>query len=292
MKSLPKSFWDSPATPKRSFQASSYSPASPSWKFASYSVQNGLTPSKATDFSLSQATPSTHTNLGYFAFPPAGSPFVSNDASGSQAELDRLQQEEQERQRREELDRDAAWAARLKRDAELRKRRLAQEEAEARHGEEEWVRGGGILRDAKGRRDVVRTQAIKDELKLRDIEKKLVERWEAYVGRWQELIASGKGKEGEIHLRFRDVPWPVDTGEKEVDIGDLTLERVEEFLLGGLTVRGCGVSRKDRVRSSLLRWHPDKMTGVLARVVEDDVEMVNQGVNAVIRCLQMLNSKG
>lgn len=220
--------------------------------------------------------------------------YLSNDtvSISSEAEKDRQQQDERERQRKEELDRDTAWAARLQRDAELRKERLAQEEAEARHGEEEWVRSGGILRDTKGRRDMVRTQTVRDELKLRDIEKALVERWEAYEGQWKELLASnGKGKEGRADLRFRDLPWPVDTGDKKAEVSDLTVGRVEEFLLGGLKVRGCGITRKDRIRSSLLRWHPDKLTSVLARVVEEDVEIVNEGVSVVIRSLQKLNSK-
>ena len=219
---------------------------------------------------------------------------MSDDASvPSEVEEDRQEQGEKQR-KKEELEREAAWTARLQRDAELRQRRLALEEAEAKHGEEEWVRSGGILRDAQGRRDIVRTQAVRDDLKLREIEKVLVERWEAYERRWKELLMNGKVREGvpaEVDLSFVDVPWPVDVGEKEVEVGDLTMGRVEEFLLGGLRVRGCGVTRKDRIRSSLLRWHPDKMTGVVARVVEEDVEMVKQGVNTVIHCLQKLNVK-
>ena len=235
--------------------------------------------------------------MGYFALPPAGSPFIPSDTASipSEVEKDSLrQQQEGEKKRKEETDREAAWTARLQRDAELRQQRLAQEEVEARHGEEEWVRSGGILRDAEGRRDMVRTQAVRDELKLREIEKTLVDRWEAYERRWKELLMNSKGKEGvqaKADLRFVDVPWPVDVGEKEVAVGDLMMGKVEEFLLGGLRVRGCGVTRKDRIRSSLLRWHPDKMTGVVARVVKEDVEMVGQGVNAVIRCLQKLNAK-
>jgi hypothetical protein len=226
--------------------------------------------------------------MGYLAFPPGGSPYLSSDTASSESEFE----QEQEKQRmKEEVDRETAWAARLKRDAELRQQRLAQEEGEARHGEEEWVRSGGILRDSEGKRDMVKTQAVREELKLRDIEKALVETWEGYEGRWKNLLTSGKGKEVVAGLRFRDVPWPVDTGGEEVQLQDLTVKRVEEFLLGGLSVRGCGVTKKERVRSSLLRWHPDKMTGVFARVVEEDVEMVKEGINVVICCLQVLNSK-
>lgn len=225
--------------------------------------------------------------MGYLAFPPGGSPYLADDvATLSSAQEDEQQQEERARQRgEEELEREAAWTARVQRDAELRQQQLGKEEAEARRGEEEWVRSGGILRDGQGKRDIVRTQAVRDELKLRDIEKALVEMWEAYEEGWKELL--GKRE----RVRFCDVPWPVDTGDKRVEVGDLRMEKVEEFLLGGLRVRGCNVTRKDRIRSSLLRWHPDKMTSILARVVEEDLGMVKEGISAVIRCLQKLNSK-
>jgi hypothetical protein len=279
-----KTFFFSPATP-----AKASSPTSASWQFASYSVQQSRTSAKTMGFSSpSPAKPYMRSAMGYFAFPPGGSPPLSSGPASSESEPEK----EQERQwKKEEAEREAAWAARLKRDAELRQQRLAQEEAEATHGEEEWVRSGGILRDSEGRRDMVKTQAVREELKLRDIEKALVDTWEGYEGRWKVLLASGRGKEVVADLRFRDVPWPVDTGGEVVELRDLTVKGVEEFLLGGLRVRGCGVTKKERVRSSLLRWHPDKMTGVFARVVEEDIDMVKDGINVVICCLQMLNSK-
>jgi len=48
------------------------------------------------------------------------------------------------------------------------------------------------------------------------------------------------------------------------------------------------VTRNERVRSSLLRWHPDKMTGVLGRVVKEDVEAVVEGISVVMMCLTRL----
>ncbi|KAF5383235.1 hypothetical protein D9615_004919 [Tricholomella constricta] len=144
-------------------------------------------------------------------------------------------------------------------------------EAEARRGEEAWVASGGMLRDAQGRRDVARTEAVRAELRLREWEAEVIRRWERYEAGWRKLLGSGAKEIG-----IGDIPWP--GGE----LGDLTVERVEEFLLEGLGVRGCVVTRRERVRSSFLRWHPDKMTGVLARVVEEDVESVTEGIRLVI----------
>ncbi|KAG5220669.1 mitochondrial carrier domain-containing protein [Salix suchowensis] len=48
--------------------------------------------------------------------------------------------------------------------------RLEREQAEATQGEFDWVRSGGILRDARGRRDKVRTEAIRTEIRRRDEE--------------------------------------------------------------------------------------------------------------------------
>lgn len=138
---------------------------------------------------------------------------------------------------------------------------------------------------------MVKTQAVRDELKLREVEAGLVRRWEEYERRWKELSAAGISKT-KTAVKFQDIPWPVNVGTHEtLELGDLNVEKVEDFLLAGLKVRGNQVTKKDRVRSSLLRWHPDKMTSVLARVVDDDREAIKQGISVVVACLQELNAK-
>lgn len=266
------------------FQASAPKAPKP-WQFPS--PDKNLSPSGAGIVSSDRSPPHNRA-LGYFAFPPASDTSVpSSDAIPEQRRRD----EEQElRRRKEETDREANWGARLRRDAEIRQQRLEREKAEAVRGEEEWVRSGGILRDANGKRDMARTRAVKEELKLREVEKELTRRWAEYEKRWKELLASRKEEE-RSKVRFSDLPWPVDIdGVEEIELDDLTVEKVEGFLLGSLQVRGCTVTKKDRVRSSLLRWHPDKMTGVLARVVEEDLDLVKQGISVVMVCLQKLNS--
>ncbi|KAJ7135896.1 hypothetical protein C8R44DRAFT_390031 [Mycena epipterygia] len=235
-----------------------------------------------------QSTPSR--GAGYFAFPLGPSPTPTTPQI-SLSDLAAQREEEAERQRQAALD--EAYAARLVRDAALRKARLESEAAEARKGEIDWVRSGGILRDAQGNRDYAKTEAIREELRLTELERVLVERWKNYENRWSDLAGrTGRDRERARDVRFEDVPWPVCPAEgQSVALADLTVDRVEDFLLAGLKVRGCTVTKKERVRSSLLRWHPDKMTAVLARIVDEDVEAVRQGIHVIVLCLHQLNSR-
>lgn len=198
---------------------------------------------------------------------------------------------------RSSVEEEARTAQARREEERTREERLHREAEEARKGEEEWVRSGGILRDEFGRRDMARTGAVREELRLREVERVLMERWEAYQRKWIRVSPPNNGSGGSRQqpsrtLRFSDIPWPVDLGgtNGHVQLTDLTAPRVEEFLLGSLSVRSNQTTRKERIRNSLLRWHPDKMTPVLARVVEEDVELVRQGIGEVILCLQHLNA--
>lgn len=270
------------------FSTSSYTPARAPKRSniisSSPFISRYAAPSQISTPSPSRSRP----NLGYLAFPPDSPIFSPQPPSNTEEENQqqaRAQTAEQERARQVRLEEE--YAARLARDAAVRQKRLAQEEAEARRGEEDWVRSGGILRDAQGNRDWVKTNAIREELRIREVERVLNEKWERYQKRWRDL--TGKNAE-EGPIEFQDIPWPVDVEPgKEVHLSDLTADRIEDFLLGTLKVRGSAVTRKERVRASLLRWHPDKMTGILARVIDEDTEAIQQGINVVVRCLHQLN---
>ncbi|KAH6908815.1 hypothetical protein BKA70DRAFT_1278908 [Coprinopsis sp. MPI-PUGE-AT-0042] len=191
----------------------------------------------------------------------------------------------------------------------LREARLAREAEEARKGEEYWVGCGGVLRDKNGNRDLERTKLIKEELSLQEKEKRLQERWDAYENRWKELIALAKHRkpmtegsgagEGDGHiqeddqlLKFNGIPWPVEKPEGEtVTFDDLNLKNIEPFLFGSLSIRGCTVTKKERLRSSLLRWHPDKLTAIVDMVDPEAKQGVMEGIHAVIRRLQKLNNE-
>ncbi|KAJ6493009.1 hypothetical protein C8R45DRAFT_1073082 [Mycena sanguinolenta] len=229
-------------------------------------------------------------SAGYFAFPPNSSP-ATEDSQISVEDPTAAREEEAERQRQKALD--DAWATRRVRDEAARKARLEAEAAEALKGEIDWVRSGGVLRDAQGNRDYKRTEAIREELRLSALEAALVERWKKYEAQWAELAGKAiRDRNKPRDVRFQDVPWPVSpTNDQPVTLADLTVDRVEDFLLASLKVRGCTVTKKERVRTSLLRWHPDKLTTMLERIVETDLEAVRQAIHAVVLCLHKLNSK-
>ncbi|KAK0192408.1 hypothetical protein F5146DRAFT_1039696 [Armillaria mellea] len=224
--------------------------------------------------------------LGYFAFPQGATTHTANLFVPPPAPAVIEEQTPHDEQSTHE------YLEGLKRQAELRR---AAEKTEALRGEENWVRNGGLLRDADGNRDYARTNAIREELRLRDLEESLVNRWNTYEKAWQDLVSSNSP------LRFSDIPWPVtavsssplatDPSPTPLKLDDITMAKVEDLFLGDLIVRGCTVTRKERIRNSLLRWHPDKMTAILSRVVQEDIGDVENGIGIVVRCLHHLNSK-
>ncbi|PFH45835.1 hypothetical protein AMATHDRAFT_71013 [Amanita thiersii Skay4041] len=136
-----------------------------------------------------------------------------------------------------------------------------------------------------------------------------------------EIGGKEQAKEETKDLGFADIPWPVSlengieqpkrltmsvslTSQQSASLPttlttrrvtptlqDLTVDRVEAFLLAPLSVRGCTSSFKSRLRSCLLRWHPDKMGRVMNRVREEEREDVRAGVVVVLECLQRLRQK-
>ncbi|KIY66000.1 hypothetical protein CYLTODRAFT_423823 [Cylindrobasidium torrendii FP15055 ss-10] len=168
-------------------------------------------------------------------------------------------------------------------EARLRKR-TEEQAAEAVRGEEAWVRMGGTLMDARGRRDVERTKFMREELKLRDHEEALAQQWGAYEDAWRRLAHFRDSSS----LSFTDIPWPVHPPPRSVD--DITAKKIEAFLTEPLTIRGTKTTRKERIRASLLRWHPDKMTKVVQRVAEgEDRSSVEKGIAVVTQSIHSMN---
>ncbi|KAF8628056.1 hypothetical protein AX17_006060 [Amanita inopinata Kibby_2008] len=138
--------------------------------------------------------------------------------------------------------------------------------------------------------------------------------------REREKKEEGTETEKMMDIRFGDIPWPVwveDEGVKQasnrftmsltssnpahhtstsstpkrtITLEDITAERVEDFLLSPLTIRECTVTRKSRIRSSFLRWHPDKLGWLMRNIREEEVEDVMKGIGIIMSCLQRLNS--
>ena len=216
---------------------------------------------------------------GYLAFPPAGLYTASSTSRQTLADEDiNASPPKPSLKHLQECMRDVEQE--LESEARRRARRSELEREQARLGELEWVRAGGWLRDAFGRKDKARTERLREEVRLLDVERKALERWHAYEARWRVLISTV------IPVTFTDIPWPVSPPPTSAE--DLTFDAVTDFLLASLRVRTNTVSGKDRIRSSILRWHPDKMSGVLARTVEQDLTAVRTGINSVFHILRSL----
>lgn len=221
---------------------------------------------------------------GYFAFPPtverveARIPFSSaeNIAHEPPPPAETRPKDEDSRTKLKEQQRRAA-------EEEKRRKRQEQQRQEAYLSELAWVRSGGILRDAQGRRDKARTAMMQEEIRLQDEEKRIMDRWAAYEASWKALAASSGP------VAWKDIPWPSIVAPSSPD--DLTPGAITEFVFATFKVRGVNGLRKDRIRSSLLRWHPDKLSVVVSRVSDEERDVVVEGINAVFICLKQLQDE-
>ncbi|EPS96639.1 hypothetical protein FOMPIDRAFT_1130075 [Fomitopsis schrenkii] len=118
---------------------------------------------------------------------------------------------------------------------------------------------------------------------------------ELYDTRWKELLGSSADSEGS--LRFTDIPWPVlppdisSRQTRELALDDLTVEAISGFLLtqDDSESEAGRKERKDKLRETMLRFHPDKFAGrILKRVVESERETVMEAVGIVVRSINGL----
>jgi hypothetical protein len=115
---------------------------------------------------------------------------------------------------------------------------------------------------------------------------------EEYGIRWRELLSITGESET---LGFDDVPWPVAAAQRQklkkrgsITVAELTAEAITAFLLpaGKEFDRE---KRKEKLRESFLRFHPDKFEGRFMRFVkEGDKEKVKEAIGQVSRVLNSL----
>jgi hypothetical protein len=106
---------------------------------------------------------------------------------------------------------------------------------------------------------------------------------DAYQRRWAGLLES-KSKFSD--LGFGDIPWPVRGGPP--DISQITAEALSAFLFFPEEA-GKGKTRKEELRGTMLRFHPDKFEGrIIPRVKEEERAAVREGANAVTRAVSAL----
>jgi hypothetical protein len=141
----------------------------------------------------------------------------------------------------------------------------------------------------------------------REIRKKEVARME-YDHRWKELFRKDGDfglSDRESELTFSDIPWPIlaaypresgrsPAGLCPVTLEDLTVKGISDFLFGAspasLTGRGEEKrQRKEILKESFLRFHPDKFEGrFMQRVNQDEQDVIKEAIGQVVRALNLL----
>ncbi|KAF8893841.1 hypothetical protein BD779DRAFT_1669370 [Infundibulicybe gibba] len=106
-------------------------------------------------------------------------------------------------------------------------------------------------------------------------DKALIDAWNHYESRWSALATSTDP------LTFSDIPWPLMS--PPLNVAEITPERIVLFLFS--PAHSQSQSRKDRIRSAQLRWHPDRFRRLMGRVREEDKSAIEEGVGIVARCL-------
>jgi len=108
--------------------------------------------------------------------------------------------------------------------------------------------------------------------------------WREYEARWAAISSATTTSQDQEQFTFHSIPWPMFTTPRTVE--DISPARVAMFVLSPLHSEG--QSNKERVKSALRRWHPDRFGRLLARIDERDRQSVEEGVGTVARCLSNL----
>ncbi|KAL1723680.1 hypothetical protein EV715DRAFT_245148 [Schizophyllum commune] len=188
----------------------------------------------------------------------------------------------------------------------------------AEYAEQERQKAAKAARKAeeRARRKETRRleKAAEEERRLRRAHKdamRFAEARERYDERWKELLAE-QSTDAAL-LTFADIPWPVltahrhhgkDDKDPRLSVDDLTLDSISAFLLpaskpskaentnADALEEARKKERKERLRASYLRFHPDKFEGrLMKRVHPDHQEGVKEAVGAVVRALNTLMSE-
>ena len=262
--------------PRRSEATYHYetAPSTPRWKY--------LTPVRVTqEYSPGRQTSDEWIN---------GQSHSTNRSNGERRHQPLDKEELRQRMRHELLYEYEAEAQKwMKHEAELRQKaqERSREEARRKNVQEDITK---IQTRVRQRRDSER-QMIADERRMRvEREKELQRRerervykavaevWNNYESRWSGITSSSNT------LHFEDIPWPVLVPPKKAT--DITVDNITTFILH--PAHSQTQSRRERIRSALLRWHPDRFRRLLQRVPGREQSAVEEGVCTVTRCLNDL----
>ena len=194
------------------------------------------------------------------------------------------------------------------------RRKHADEYAE--QARQEAARAARLERENALREETKKLEALAEEERRQRRRERHDKRWrearDLYEERWKMLLATQLVEDEQTKLCFTDVPWPVfptevgssdrkgkrSAAEYTVRLDDLTADSISRFLLSTPQTNASGSTlsddaakkaRRDRLRETMLRFHPDKFEGrILPRVQEADRDAVREGVSKVAIALNQL----
>ncbi|KAI0079823.1 hypothetical protein K474DRAFT_471813 [Panus rudis PR-1116 ss-1] len=191
-------------------------------------------------------------------------------------------------------------------------RRKHKDEFEAQQRAEE-ERKRRKEREEAAREQTRRLEREAQEERRRRRHEKKYKRWkearEQYDLRWKDLLDTNRSQsKASAELSFDDIPWPIFPSSTSSSTAstlaftyhhdDFTLSAISEFLLpsqrdeeevGPVPASEEKKARKDKLRETMLRFHPDKFEGrILRRVKEKDRDKVREAVGKVAVAINSL----
>lgn len=121
-------------------------------------------------------------------------------------------------------------------------------------------------------------QKAREEKEKQRERRRQEEAWKTYERGWTAIQSNGSP------LKFKSIPWPTTLPPR--DVGEITPAVITKFILS--PAHSKGISQKERIKSALRRWHPDRFGRILHRVDEREKGAVERGVGIVARCLNDL----
>lgn len=178
----------------------------------------------------------------------------------------------------------------MRQEAEARRAAIEREKEKARAIEKDIRR---IQARVQQKKDNERQRLAEERLKAAEAQKVRAKQeraranvasadvWRTYEARWANIANHSES------LTFRTIPWPLVS--RPTSAKDIMPAEITAFLLSPLHSQS--QTRKDRIRSALLRWHPDRFRKYLLKVVEEDREAVEEGAGIVARVLNDLSER-
>jgi len=185
--------------------------------------------------------------------------------------------EDLERWMRQDLDKQ-----RREKEREKERSRLVQEEVSRIQDRVRQRRDNERQRFAEERKRDVELAKAKSQAKKAETDRAISKAWIEYEARWATFMTLKNEP-----VSFSTIPWPLLIPPTCTD--DISPDDIDAFVLSASHSQE--QTRKDRLRSALLRWHPDRFRRILSRVPVHERDDVMEGVGIVVRCLNALMAR-